>query len=315
MLERDVREHDDRGARGRWSRRGARPGPPRRRRRPLPRPRTRRARPRSAPRTASRPAARPSGRTRASAASRSASSPPTRMRSAQPRRRAATCRRPARRPSARSSASAARAVVVLPFVPTTWIAPEAALGIAERRRSSRIRPSPNSSGQGLSASSQATLSAAEGIELAPVARQLLALALDHLGRRVGDEVVVRRASPRSARSPCAAARSPPSRLPFRGSCSSRTTASKMRRSSSVELDDARRCAGRSRPRPGRARARRRPRRSGRPAPATARRSGALSRSGSCVQISSVTCGITGCRSASRRSSAASAVAAASASPS
>src|SRR5215207_10389041 len=54
-----------------------------------------------------------------------------------------------------------------------------------------MRSSPNSSGQGLSDSSHAIgCSAAEGIELAAIAGELLALALDDLGRRIRDEAVV-----------------------------------------------------------------------------------------------------------------------------
>ena len=84
-----------------------------------------------------------------------------------------------------------RVVVVFPFVPTTWIARSSSWGFPRRVRSSRMRPSPNSSGHGLSDSSQTRwVSAAERIELAPVPLQLLALTLDHLGRGVGDEVVV-----------------------------------------------------------------------------------------------------------------------------
>src|SRR5205823_10290966 len=51
-----------------------------------------------------------------------------------------------------------------------------------------IRPRPNSSGQGESDSIQLT---AEGIELAAVAGELLALGLDDVGRRVLDEAFIR----------------------------------------------------------------------------------------------------------------------------
>src|SRR3982751_2431339 len=53
-----------------------------------------------------------------------------------------------------------------------------------------MRPSPNSSGQGVSDSSQPMFSAAEGIELAPIAGELLALTLDDVRRRVPDEALV-----------------------------------------------------------------------------------------------------------------------------
>src|SRR5436190_14058926 len=52
-----------------------------------------------------------------------------------------------------------------------------------------MRPSPNSAGHGLNDASQR--SAAEGIELTPVAGELAALGLDHLGRRLPDETLVR----------------------------------------------------------------------------------------------------------------------------
>ena len=62
-----------------------------------------------------------SGRTRASAASRSASSPSTVIRSAHERTCGETVA-PTESPSASSSASIVRVAVDLPFVPTTWIA-------------------------------------------------------------------------------------------------------------------------------------------------------------------------------------------------
>src|SRR5688500_18712950 len=50
-----------------------------------------------------------------------------------------------------------------------------------------IRPRPNSSGQGLSDSTQ---SACEDVKLSPVALQLLALRLDHLDGRIRNEAFV-----------------------------------------------------------------------------------------------------------------------------
>src|SRR5919109_1035806 len=63
----------------------------------------------------------------------------------------------------------------------------ASCGSPSRCRSMRIRSSPNSSGQGVNLSMKLT---AEGIELAPVAGELLALALDHVGGRIGDEALI-----------------------------------------------------------------------------------------------------------------------------
>ena len=62
-----------------------------------------------------------SGRTRATAASKSASCPSTVIRSAHERTCGETVA-PTERPSPSSSASIVRAAVDLPFVPTTWIA-------------------------------------------------------------------------------------------------------------------------------------------------------------------------------------------------
>src|SRR5262249_38104916 len=85
-----------------------------------------------------------------------------------------------------------RVVDVLPFVPTTWIAGYASCGSPSEASSPRIRPTPNSSGQGERLSSQATpLSAVECLELTAVALELRALALDDLSRRLLDEALVR----------------------------------------------------------------------------------------------------------------------------
>src|SRR5439155_3258091 len=125
-------------------------------------------------------------RTRSSASSRSASSWSTWIRSLQP----ATCGEvyaPTLRPSRRRNAAARRVAVDLPFVPTTWIAGNARCGSPSSARSARIRPRPNSSGQGERDSSH---SSAEGIKLAPVPLQLLPLRLDHVRRRVRHEALV-----------------------------------------------------------------------------------------------------------------------------
>ena len=254
-------------------------------------------------------------RTRARAASRSASSPAD----ADPLGPGDDVRRRVRADAhalgERAAPRPSRAVVVLPFVPTTWIALSPRCGSPSAAGAARIRPSPNSSGHGARAArpSQAHVcSAAERIELAPVARELLALALDDLGRRVRDEALVREHPLRAGDLLAEPRRSRPPRLPFSGSRSGRTTASKIRRSSPgsstrtplrLEISAAS-CT-----------------RSSAPASSAKRSSGSghgetisrASRAGSCAQISSVTCGMTGCRSASSRSSAASAVAAASAS--
>src|SRR5688572_28424126 len=63
-------------------------------------------------------------------------------------------------------------------------------GSPRRARSSRIRPRPNSSGQGLRDSSQA-MSAFERIELAPVPLELLPLSGDHVWWRVREEALDR----------------------------------------------------------------------------------------------------------------------------
>src|SRR5215213_4258626 len=56
-----------------------------------------------------------------------------------------------------------------------------------------MRSNPNSSGHGLSDSSHVTCSAAEGIELAAIAGELLTLAFDNVGRRVRDKVLLAQA--------------------------------------------------------------------------------------------------------------------------
>ena len=86
------------------------------------------------------------GRTRATAASKSASSPSTVIRSDQER----TCGdgRADGEPLASRSASIVRVAVDLPFVPTTWIAGYASCGSPSAASSVRIRPSPNSCGHG-----------------------------------------------------------------------------------------------------------------------------------------------------------------------
>src|SRR5581483_6888316 len=128
------------------------------------------------------------GRTRATARSKSASAPPTRMRSLQPR----TCGEryaPTWRPVSASSASVMRVVVDLPFVPTTWTHSYSSCGSPSLCSSERIRSVPKPpAGHGLSA---ATQSVAERVKLGPVLRELPTLALDHVGRGVRDELVVR----------------------------------------------------------------------------------------------------------------------------
>src|SRR4051812_26362949 len=82
-----------------------------------------------------------------------------------------------------------RAAVDFPFVPTTCTDSNERSGFPSRASSSRIRSVPKpSAGHGLSNSSQLT---ADGIELAPVALELLALGVDDRGRRVRDEALVR----------------------------------------------------------------------------------------------------------------------------
>src|SRR5581483_7441560 len=105
----------------------------------------------------------------------------TRIRSPHPR----TCGlryAPTRGPSPASSASIIRVVVDLPFVPTTCTASYSSCGSPSRRSRSRIRPRPNSAGHGLSDSTQE-------VELTSVARELVALGLDDVRRRVRDEAL------------------------------------------------------------------------------------------------------------------------------
>src|SRR5205823_5731281 len=76
-----------------------------------------------------------------------------------------------------------------PFVPTTWIDGYVSWGSPSSARSASIRSSPKPSfGHGLSDSTSST---AEGIELPPVARELLAFGLHDVGGRALDEAVVR----------------------------------------------------------------------------------------------------------------------------
>src|SRR5947207_1043693 len=125
-------------------------------------------------------------RTRPIAASKPASSPPTWIRSLQPE----TCGdvyAPTSTPSRWRNAAARRVAVDLPFVPTTWIAGQARCGSPSSASKARILPRPNSSGQG---ESDSIHSVCEGIELAPVPGELLALGLDDLGRRILDEPLI-----------------------------------------------------------------------------------------------------------------------------
>src|SRR4051794_22615379 len=83
--------------------------------------------------------------------------------------------------------------VVLPFVPTTWIAGKESCGSPSAASRRCMRSRPNSSGQGVRASSQAVAAAlsTEGGEVALEAGELVALRLDDLGGRVRDEALVR----------------------------------------------------------------------------------------------------------------------------
>ena len=152
-------------------------------------------------------------------------------------------------PSARRSASTIRVVVDLPFVPTTWTAGKPGLRLAElgEQRAHPVEPEPVR-GHGESASSQATfvtrsrrhraqaVTRASSVELAPVALELRALGLDDLGRRVGDEALVRE-HPLGAgdllAQPLALGLDVAARLRRSGS----TTASKIRCSSPLERDE------------------------------------------------------------------------------
>src|SRR5262249_2941665 len=131
------------------------------------------------------------GRTAATAASKFASSPPARIRSPQPRTWGERYE-PTVSPASASRASVSRVVVDLPFVPTMWIAGNRSCGSPSPRSSARMRSVPKPSrGHGLGARIHAVLSA-EGIELGTVLLELLALALDDLGCRVRDELLVRK---------------------------------------------------------------------------------------------------------------------------
>ena len=150
--------------------------------------------------------------------------------------------------------------------------------------------------------------AVERVELAPVPLELLALRLDDRRPARSRRNARSRASPPRGRSPCAGARA---RRPRRPSPSAAPDGRPRRRCAArppSRARPARRCAGTSPPPPGRARARRRRPRVRRPGSGHGRDDQARALAGRCDQISSVTCGITGCSSASSRSSAASAVA-------
>src|ERR1700704_2908876 len=93
-----------------------------------------------------------------------------------------------------------RAAVDLPFVPTTCTASNERCGSPSRSSSATMRSVPKPSvGHGLSDATQAVPSpapsslrrSADGIELAAVPLELLALAVHDLGRRVRDEALVR----------------------------------------------------------------------------------------------------------------------------
>ena len=130
---------------------------------------------------------------------------------------------------------------------------------------------------------------------AAVALELRPLGVDHLGRAFATNLSF--ASMRSARATSPRSRSiSAAALPFTGARSGRTTAAKMRRSSSEPSSTWTPLHRKSAPPPGRGRARPR-RRPARRHRATPPRSGAPS--WNCDQISSVTCGITGWRIASR----------------
>ena len=110
-----------------------------------------------------------------------------------------------------------------------------------------IRSSPNSSGHGESPATQSV--AGNRIELTSVARELLPLGLDDVGRRLLERSARWRASSRPGRSRRAAARARPRRCrsPFGAPASRRCRRSASRR---PRAGRARRCAGRWRPRPG-----------------------------------------------------------------
>src|SRR5829696_4390026 len=115
-----------------------------------------------------------------------------RMRSPQP----ATCGdryAPAPSPAASRCASTVRVAVDFPFVPTTCTDRNDRCGSPSAARSSLIRPSPNSAGQGVSEAIHAVAgpALAKRVELAPIALELRALGVDHVGRRVRHEALVR----------------------------------------------------------------------------------------------------------------------------
>ena len=216
-------------------------------------------------------------------------------------RRAARCTR-----GRRSSRASRRVAVDFPFVPTTWIVSSSRCGIARagEQLAHPLEPEavrrPRAEATQPSASSSAT-----------VLRELLALALD--GRRIGvrDELLVREHLLR------------PVDLLLQARALGLDVALRRRsRRPNDRLEDPQRVAVERDPHlaaPVDARRRLRPveraevavHRCGSGHGATISR---VSRPGSCVQISSVTCGMTGWRSLSSRSSAASAVARTSSSP-
>lgn len=97
---------------------------------------------------------------------------------------------PVRRPAPSSSAAVIRVVVDFPLVPTTWIAGKRSCGSPSSRSSARMRSSPNSSGHGESAATQAVALAAEGFELGAVLLQLRLLGPNDIARRPLTEALV-----------------------------------------------------------------------------------------------------------------------------
>src|SRR3954451_16420918 len=81
--------------------------------------------------------------------------------------------------------------VVLPFVPTTWMAGKDSCGSPSAASRRCMRSRPTSSGQGVRASSQAVALSTERGEVALEAGELLALRLDDLGGGVRGEALVR----------------------------------------------------------------------------------------------------------------------------
>ena len=100
-------------------------------------------------------------------------------------------------PCASSSAAVISATDDLPLVPTTWIEAKRCCGIPSTETSRRIRSRPKRQPERLERGEVAPRPSSPGqrspelLELGPVARELLALRLDHLGGRVGDEPLVR----------------------------------------------------------------------------------------------------------------------------